>query len=444
MSKLKRFKIGGIHPHDNKISRDVAIETMPLPAVVNIPVSQHIGAPAKPLVKKGDKVKVGDLIAEAGGFISSNIHSSVSGTVKSVDMVANTSGVKQQMITITVEGDEWNENIDRSETLKRECILSTDEIIKKVAAAGIVGLGGATFPSQVKMMVPKGKTAEYLVINAVECEPYLTADHRLMLEKGNEIIVGVDIISKALGVKKAFIGIENNKPDAIKHIEKCAANYANIEVVPLRIQYPQGGEKQLIDAVMSRQVPSGALPIEVGAVVQNVGTIFAIYEAVQKNKPLFERIATVTGKNLANPKNLLVRVGMPISSLIEYAGGLPENTAKVIGGGPMMGRAMSNLEGVVTKGTSGILLLSNKDTRRSAESPCISCGKCIDACPMGLEPYLINKLSRKLMFAECEEHRVADCIECGSCSFTCPAGIPLLDNIRVSKTEVMKIIRSRN
>lgn len=443
MLKLKRFKIGGIHPHDNKISKDIAIETMPIPAVVNIPVSQHIGAPAKPLVKKGDKVKVGDLIAEAGGFISSNIHSSVSGTVKSVDMLANTSGVKQQMITITVEGDEWNESIDRSPEVIRECTLSTDEIIKKIAAAGIVGLGGATFPSQVKMMVPKGKTAEYLVINAVECEPYLTADHRLMLEHGEEVIVGVDIISKALGVKKAFIGIENNKPDAIAHLDKLAANYANIEIVPLRIQYPQGGEKQLIDAVMSRQVPSGALPIEVGAVVQNVGTIFAIYEAVQKNKPLFERIATVTGKNLASPKNLLVRVGMPISSLIEYAGGIPEDTAKVIGGGPMMGRAMSNIEGVVTKGTSGILLLSNKDTRRVAESPCISCGKCIDACPMGLEPHLINKLSRRLMYAECEEHRVADCIECGSCSFTCPAGIPLLDNIRVSKGEVMKIIRSR-
>lgn len=440
---LKRFKIGGIHPHDNKISSGCAIETLPLPEIVRVPISQHIGAPAEVVVKNADKVRVGDLIAKATGFVSSNIHSPVSGTVKSIDIVPNSSGVKSSVVTILVEGDEWNEKIDRSTILIPHCDLSKDEIIKKIADAGIVGLGGATFPTQVKLMVPKGKTAQCLIVNGVECEPYLTSDHRIMLEKADEIIVGINIVCRALEVNKAYIGIENNKKDAIDLLTKLTKNNPAIEVVPLRIQYPQGGEKQLIDAVISRQVPSGALPIEVGAVVQNVGTIFAIYEAVQKNKPLFERVVTVTGKGVKSPKNILARVGIPITSLIDYTGGLPTDCVKVINGGPMMGRAVSNLNGVIMKGSSGILLMRAEDTVRKMESPCISCAKCISVCPMGLEPYLINKLSRKLMYTDLEQHRVTDCIECGSCSFTCPASIPLLDNIRLAKGEVMKIIRSR-
>lgn len=440
---LKKFKIGGIHPHDNKISRDCKIENLPVPEVVSIPVSQHIGAPAEVVVKSGDRVLVGDMIAKAGGFVSSNIHSSVSGTVKSIDIVPNASGIKQSVVTITVDGDQWNEKIDRSTTLIKECNFTQQEIIQKISDAGIVGLGGATFPTQVKLMVPKGKTAQCLIINAVECEPFLTADHRLMLEKGEEIIVGIEIVCKALGVSKAYIGIENNKPDAIALMTKLSASNPNITVVPLRIQYPQGGEKQLIDAVIGRQVPSGALPIEVGAVVQNVGTIFAIYEAVQKNKPLFERIVTVTGNALKQPKNLLVRVGIPIANLIDYAGGIPENTVKVIGGGPMMGRAVCNISAPIIKGSSGILLMNAHETQRRMESPCISCAKCVTVCPMGLEPYMINRMSRRNMFADLEQHSVTDCIECGSCSFTCPACIPLLDNIRLAKGEVMKLIRSR-
>ncbi len=441
---LKRFKIGGIHPHDNKISKNCAIESMPLAEKVVIPVSQHIGAPAEVLVAKGDSVKVGQLIAKSGGFISSNIHSSVSGTVAAIDKVAGSGGTSQMAISINVEGDEWIEDIDRSTAIVTECKLTPQEITQRIANAGIVGLGGATFPTQVKMMVPNGKKAECLVINGVECEPYLTADHRLMLERGEELIIGVEIVCKALGVNKAYIGIENNKLDAINHLKKLTASKSLIDIVPLRIQYPQGGEKQLIDAVMSRQVPSGALPIEVGAVVQNVGTIYAIYEAVQKNKPLFERIVTVTGKSVKSPKNLLVRVGTSIDSLIEMAGGLPEDSAKIVGGGPMMGRAICNTNSPVTKGTSGILILRESDTKRKAESPCISCAKCVSVCPMGLEPYIISKLSRKLMHEANEEHRVTDCIECGSCSYTCPASIALLDSIRISKGEVMKLIRSRN
>ncbi len=440
---LKRFKIGGIHPHDNKISRNSAIEVLDIPSKVVIPVSQHIGAPAEALVKKGDSVKVGQLIARSGGFVSSNIHSSVSGVVASVDVTPNSGGIKQTAITINVEGDEWVDSIDRTPELVKECTLSAEEITKIISDMGIVGLGGATFPTQVKMMVPNGKKAEALVVNGVECEPYLTADHRIMLEKGAEIVVGVEIVCRALGVNKAYIGIEDNKRDAILHLKQLTAAKPNIEIVPLRVQYPQGGEKQLIDAVISRQVPSGALPIEVGAVVQNVGTIYAIYEAVQKRKPLFERVVTVTGKSLKNPKNLMVRIGTPITSLIDAAGGMPSDTAKIVGGGPMMGRAISNIDSPITKGSSGVLLLKAKDTKRHKETPCISCSKCVSVCPMGLEPYIINKLSRKLDYAAIEEHRVTDCIECGSCSYVCPATLPLLDNIRIAKGEVMKIIRSR-
>lgn len=441
---LKRFKIGGIHPNDNKHSEGAHIEVLPLAQKVVIPLSQHIGAPAKAVVKKGDSVKVGDLIAEAGGFVSASVHSSVSGTVDKVDTIIDNMGLSKMAVIINVEGDEWNDSIDRTTDIKTECNLSSEEIIKKISAAGIVGMGGATFPTQVKLSPPPGKTATALVINGVECEPYLTSDHRVMLEKAEEIMVGVNILCKAIKVNKAYIGIEANKPDAINIMKNAARDYPHIEVVPLRVQYPQGGEKQLIDAVMNRQVPSGALPIEVGAVVQNVGTAFAVYEAVQKNKPLFERIVTVTGKSVKTPKNFLVRIGTPISQLIEAVGGLPENVDKVINGGPMMGRSCSNTDAPVTKGCSGILMMSENESRRDAAQTCIRCAKCVSVCPMGLEPYLLATLSKKGMFSEQEEHKVTDCIECGSCSYTCPATLPLLDMIRLGKGEVMKIMRSRN
>jgi electron transport complex protein RnfC len=265
-----------------------------------------------------------------------------------------------------------------------------------------------------------------------------------MLERGAELLAGVGILAKALGVKKALIGIENNKPDAIAHLGQLAARYENIEIVPLKVHYPQGGEKQLIDAVLHRQVPSGALPIDVGAVVQNVGTALAVYEAVQKNKPLIERVVTVTGKSLTRPANYLVRVGTPIAALIERSGGLPEDTGKVIGGGPMMGRAVANLDAPVTKGTSGILIMREKEALRKPESACISCAKCVAACPMKLEPYLLNKMITKGLLVETEGERIADCIECGCCIYSCPARLPLLDRIRLGKAEVMRIMRARN
>ena len=440
---LRTFRIGGIHPPENKLSAGKKIETLALPKQVIIPLGQHIGAPAQALVKKGDLVKVGTLLAKAGGFVSANIHSSVSGKVNKIDNVLDASGYKKPAIYIDVEGDEWEESIDRSEDLVKECSLSPKEIIDKIAQAGIVGLGGATFPTHVKLMPPPGSKPEIVLINAVECEPYLTSDHSLMMEKGEQILVGVSILMKAVNVNKAVIGVENNKSDAIAHLSKLAAGYKGIEVMPLKVRYPQGGEKQLIDAVIKRQVKSGALPISTGAIVQNVGTAYAIYEAVQKNKPLFERVVTVTGKAVAKPSNLLVRIGTPIANLIEAAGGLPENTGKIIGGGPMMGKALISADVPVTKGSSGVLLLTREESVRKPMSNCIRCAKCVNACPMGLVPSLLMNATEFKNWELAEKNHITDCIECGSCSYTCPANRPLLDNIRFGKGKVMAIIRAR-
>lgn len=440
---LKTFKLGGVHPPENKLSKDQKIEVLPLPKSVFIPVAMHIGAPANPLVKKGDVVKVGQVIAQSSSFVSTNIHSSVSGTVKKVDFSADSSGYPKQGIFIDVDGDEWSESIDRSPELNKEINLSGEEIVKRIHEAGIVGLGGATFPTHVKLVPPKGMKAEVLLLNGVECEPYLTSDHRLMLEKADEIMVGIQLLMKAMNVDKAVIGIENNKPDAIKLLSEKCKSVKGVSVVALKVQYPQGGEKQLINAVTGREVPSGALPIAVGAVVSNVGTAFAVYEAVQKNKPLFERVITVTGKGLAKPSNFHVRIGTSTSELVAAAGGLPENTGKVISGGPMMGKAISSLEVPVTKGTSGILLIPEQEAKRDQVLNCIRCSRCTTVCPMGLEPFLLMTLGEKQIFDRAENERVMDCIECGSCSYTCPSSRPLLDYIRFGKGKVGAIIRSR-
>ena len=440
---MKTFPIGGIHPSDNKqYSKDAAIEAMPLPSVVVIPLAQHIGAPAVACVAKGDKVLAGQVIATAGGFVSSAIHSSVSGTVTAVDAKPDAQGNMKPCVTIAVEGDQWVEGVELGGAVVKNVNLTPEEIVAKVAQMGIVGMGGATFPTHVKLSIPAGKKAECLIINAVECEPYLTADYRVMLEKGEELLVGARILAKAIGVERIYIGVENNKPDAIKALRKLAGGYVGIEIIPLKMRYPQGGEKQLVAAVTGRQVPSGALPIEVGAVVQNVGTALAVYEAVVKNKPLVERVVTVTGPKLAHPKNLLVRIGTPMSALIEYCGGM-EGVGKVVAGGPMMGRAVSNIDAPVTKGTSGVLLIPAEEALREQPSSCIRCAKCVEACPMGLEPYLLAKLSKKEMYDEAESHYIADCIECGCCTYSCPSYLPLLDWLRMGKGEVMRRMRAR-
>lgn len=442
---MKTFRIGGVHPAENKLSAGKAIETLGLPKQAVFPLSQHIGAPALPIVKKGDLVKVGTKIAEAGGFVSAPIFSSVSGKVNKVDSVIDASGYRKPAIFIDVEGDEWEETIDRSNVLEAKCELTPEEIVTKIKNAGIVGMGGACFPTHVKLTPPPGCRAECVIINAVECEPYLTADHRMMLEKTDEILVGVSILMRAAKVSKAYIGIENNKPDAIQRMTEKATQYPGIEIVPLKVKYPQGGEKQLIDAVIGRQVPAPpAIPIHVGAVVQNVGTAYAVYEAVQKNKPLFERVVTVTGKSLKNPSNFLTRMGTPMSQLIEAAGGLPEDTGKVIGGGPMMGKALANTEVPICKGSSGVLLMNDKEARRAEPQPCIRCAKCVGVCPMGLEPFLLATCSAKGDWERVEHEMIMSCIECGSCQFTCPSHRPMLDYIRLGKGKVGGIIRARN
>ena len=440
---FKTFKIGGVHPEANKLSAAKAIVDAQLPKVAIIPLAQHIGAPANAVVQKGDKVKVGQLIGEANGFVSANIHSSVSGTVSKIDVAPDVSGFKKPAVFIDVEGDEWLETIDRSDALVSEIKDDAKTIVGKIKDAGIVGMGGATFPAHVKLAIPEGKKADFLIINGVECEPYLTADHRLMLEKSAELIVGVKILMKAINVTKAYIGIEANKPDAISKLTELCAKEQGIEVVPLKLKYPQGGEKQLINAVSGREVPSGKLPIDAGAVVQNVGTAFAVYEAVQKNKPLIERIVTVTGDTVKEPSNFKVRIGTPVAELIAAAGGDVENSGKIISGGPMMGKAMANLDSTVTKGTSGILMLSEAKAVRDEAGPCIRCAKCVDACPMGLEPYLLMQYSQRQMWAEDEANHIMDCIECGCCIFSCPAKRPILDYVRLGKNTVGKIIRSR-
>lgn len=446
--ELKTFRIGGVHPEENKITAETVTQIADLPKQAVFPLSQHIGAPAKPVVQKGDKVKVGTLLAEAGGFVSAPIYSSVSGTVFKVDTAVDASGYRKPCIVIKVEGDEWEESIDRSdklETIDLHPELTPEEIVNRIKVAGVTGMGGAGFPTFIKLCPPPGAKAECVIINGVECEPYITADYRLMMEHSDEILVGLKLLMKAAKVTKGYIGIEDNKPAAISLFEEKTKGDSCIEIVPLAKKYPQGGEKQLVDAVIRRQVPAPpAIPVNVGAIVQNVGTAYAVYEAVMKNKPLFERYTTVTGKKLARPGNFLVRMGTPIKDLVDFCGGLPEGENKVLGGGPMMGKALTTLDVTVCKGTNSITILTDGDARRKKPQACIRCAKCVSACPMGLEPFLLATASSLHNWEKVELEDITSCIECGSCQFTCPAHRPLLDNIRLGKSTVMGIIRARN
>lgn len=436
---------GGTHPHEGVNGKAVnsgnAIRELPAPARVVIPLSQHIGAPCKPIVQKGDLVLAGQKIGEAGGFVSAPVHSSVSGKVVGIEPVELANG--STVSAVVIENDFQNNWVELHPAEHPET-LTAQELQTIVREAGIVGMGGATFPTHVKLSIPPGKKAEALIINGVECEPYLTSDHRTMLEHGEELLVGVTILMKAIAVEKAYIGIENNKPDAIAHLRRLAQGYKGIEVVPLKVKYPQGGEKQLIAAITGREVPPPpALPIDVGAVVCNASTTYAVYQAVQKHKPLIERVVTITGKGVREPKNLLTRMGTPVEALIEAAGGLPADAGKVINGGPMMGRAMVNLASPVTKGCSGITVMSGRDAQRREASQCIKCAKCVAACPMGLEPYYLSKMTQKKGWEEVEAQMITSCIECGCCQASCPAYLPLLDWVRLGKQTVMGIIRAR-
>jgi len=438
--------MGGVHPDDSKLSRGCAIEVLPLPPTVYVSMAQHLGAPATPVVAVGDEVKVGQVIAEPAGFISAFVHSPVSGKVKSIGPRKDLAGNSVNHIEITVSGDEWAEGIDTSSTLVKDIPEDKAEILDRIKKCGVVGLGGATFPTHVKLNPAPGKTAECLIINGAECEPFLTSDFRIMVERPKEIVVGAAIMQKVLGCR-CVIGIEENKPEAVKAVSEAVEELGckDMLVQPLKKRYPQGGEKQLIDAVLHRQVKSGCLPIDAGAVVQNVATALAVYEAVQKNKPLITNTLTVTGNCLPVEKqhNYLFRIGTPLSFIAEQAGGVPEGAAKIVSGGPMMGKAVSNLDATTVKGSSSILYLSEESTKRKTQGSCIRCGKCADACPMGLEPFLINRLYKAKDVEGLVANAANDCIECGCCLYSCPAYIPLLDNIRQAKGMALANIRAR-
>ena len=440
---VKHMFPGGTHPHEGVNGKAVnsgnAIRELPAPARVVIPLSQHIGAPCKPIVQKGDLVLAGQKIGEAGGFVSAPVHSSVSGKVVGIEPVELANG--STVSAVVIENDFQNNWVELHPAEHPET-LTAQELQTIVREAGIVGMGGATFPTQVKITPPKGKTIEKLVINGAECEPYLTADHRLMLEKPAEIIDGIHLMMLALDVKEAHVGVENNKMDAVEALRAAAKNVEGITIHDLPVRYPQGGEKQLVYALTRRKVPTGGLPLDVGCVVSNVGTVYAIQQAIREGRPLVQRVTTVGGL-VNNPGNFLVSVGTPIDTLLEACGGMQSGARMLISGGPMMGKALVNTDVPTAKGSSGILIMNEKEAKRGEVQPCIRCAKCVGACPMGLEPYLLATVSAHGDFERVEKEDIMSCIECGSCQFTCPSNRPMLDYIRLGKGKVGAMIRAR-
>ncbi len=431
---------GGIHPPEKKNTSKKQIEKCPIPKEVIIPVQQHIGAPSKPIVEKGDSVLVGQPISEAGGFVSVPSHASISGTVKAVEERPHPLGTPVLSVVIESDGeDNWEPSIAPQENYLE---LDKNEMITRIQSAGIAGMGGATFPTHVKLSPPPDKPINTLILNGVECEPYLTSDHRVMLEEPEKVLKGIQILTKILGCSRTVIGIESNKPDAVKLMKKMSADMGlDYEVISLHVKYPQGAEKQLIKAVTGKFVPAGGLPMDVGCVVQNVGTAAAVYDAVALKKPLVERVVTVTGNGISEAKNILVRIGTPYTDVFEYCGGIKENAGKLILGGPMMGLAQSSMDAPVIKGTSGLLVLDEKESKRRQVTACISCARCVDVCPMGLMPKTIAGFVKNDRFDDAKKYNVMDCIECGSCAYVCPAHINLVHLIKYGKSQVLKQIK---
>lgn len=443
---LKRFKKGGIHPDPMKLTAGLPITPTAIPKEVRLLLSQHIGAPAVCIVKPGDEVKAGQKIADAGGFVSAPVHTPIAGKVKKIEKVRDSQGLWKEAVIIEAIASETGEEpqyIDYDEAQPRRSDeeienLNPKEIIDIVGEAGIVGLGGASFPTRVKLTIPAGKQADFFIINGAECEPYLTCDDAIMRRYPKEITAGVRFLMKATGAPKALIGVEANKPEAIKALTEASSEYDDITVVPLRTAYPQGGEKQLIQALTGRVVPEGGLPIDAGAVVDNVATAYAVYRAVKFDEPLMKRVVTVTGNEMKPGGNFIAANGMITADLIETAGGIPQDTGKIISGGPMMGRAISCLNAPLVKGSGGILLMPEKMSERREVRPCIRCCKCVEACPMSLEPYLLQNLGEFAQYEEARDKGLLNCMECGCCSYVCPSCRPIVDYIRLSKLQLKK------
>ena len=438
---IANFK-GGIHPDYRKeLTASLAITSLPIPGRVVIPLQQHIGAPCEVLVQVGDTVKVGQKIGESKGFVSAPVHASISGKVTAIGPYNHPLGRPVEAVTIESDGiDSWAGDLKLPGDLDS---LSADELRALIREAGIVGLGGATFPAHVKLAPPADKPIDLVIINGAECEPYLTADHRLMLEKPEEIVFGLKVMMKILGASSGVIGIEDNKADALRVMRQAVEGETNIRVAALHTKYPQGAEKMLIYAIARRKVPSGGLPMDVGVVNHNVGTAVAIASAVKEGKPLIERVVTVTGEGVARPANLLIRIGTLVSDVLKACGGLKEETRKLIIGGPMMGLAQITDDIPVIKGTSGILALTDPDVDLFESRPCIKCGKCVAACPINLVPTFIAQAYEHGMLERAEKLHAADCIECGCCAYICPSRIPLTQLIRLAKAEILEKRRKK-